>query len=138
LGSRRKTSTRFNIRSAGNALLSGRIGSWQLFPILQSDSGNTGHESSKRSVSIHDGKGVLMPQCRGQASTEQAKDRFPFIRGCGPPGLAAAEMPISDFGTQIRKPRQPWQELDREVQALSRHGGIRKDMTPETVLPFFQ
>jgi mono/diheme cytochrome c family protein len=96
------------VRLAMPAIPDFTLGEWQ-----------SSHETSQLSVSILDGKGVLMPPWRGKVTPDQAKDLVAFIRGFGPPGLVSSEMPVSQFGTRIRKLRQQWQELDREVQALS-------------------
>jgi mono/diheme cytochrome c family protein len=98
------------VRLAMPAIPDFTLGTWQ-----------STHESSQLAISILDGKGVLMPPWRGKVTPDQAKDLIAFIRGFGPAGLAASEAPSSDFGTRIRKLQQQWQELDREVQALSRH-----------------
>jgi mono/diheme cytochrome c family protein len=97
------------VRLAMPAIPDFTIGDWQ-----------SAHESSQLSVSILDGKGVLMPPWRGKVTPEQAKDLVAFIRGFGPPGLVLSETSMSDFGTRIRKLRQQWQELDQEAQSLSR------------------
>ncbi len=79
----------------------------------------TSRDNSQLSVSILEGKGVLMPPWRGKVTAEQAKELVAFIRAFGPPGLVSAEVPISEFGTRFRSLRQQWQALDQEARALS-------------------
>jgi mono/diheme cytochrome c family protein len=77
------------------------------------------HENAQMAISILDGKGVLMPPWRGRVTPELAQDLIAFVRNFGPPDLARAEAPVSEFGTRFRNLRKQLQELDQQAQALS-------------------
>jgi mono/diheme cytochrome c family protein len=90
-----------------------------VIPDFTSREWQTGHENAQMTVSVLEGKGALMPPWRGRVDPALAQDLVAFIRGFGPPDLASASTPPSEFGTRIRQLRQQWQELDRQARALS-------------------
>ncbi len=71
-------------------------------------------------ASILDGKGVFMPSFRGRLSTDQARDLIAYIRAFGPPEPRVASPPASDFDQRFQQLEHKWDELERQLQKLSR------------------
>jgi mono/diheme cytochrome c family protein len=80
-----------------------------------------GRNNAQLAVSILEGKGASMPAWRGRVSGEQARDLVSFVRSLGPSDLFTAEASASDFARRFRQLQEQWEELDRQVKALSRH-----------------
>ncbi len=78
------------------------------------------HDSALLSVSILEGKGTLMPPWRGKITPDQARDLVSYVRTFGPADLIASEKSPSDFGTRFRMLKKEWDDINREIQMLSR------------------
>jgi len=80
----------------------------------------TSRENPQLAISILEGKGVLMIPWRGKVDPSIVQDLVAFIRGFGPAGLVAANIPTSEFGSRFRQLQQQWQALDQQARALAR------------------
>jgi hypothetical protein len=79
-----------------------------------------GRDNPQLTVSILEGKGVLMPPWRGRVSPELAQDLVAFVRNFGPPGLVAMTSRTSQFKTRFKQLQKQWEEINVLVEALSR------------------
>jgi mono/diheme cytochrome c family protein len=72
-------------------------------------------------VSILEGKGTLMPSFRGRVNDEQAQDLAAYVRAFGPARAVppAASASGSDFEKRYRELQEKWNELQRQLNALS-------------------
>jgi mono/diheme cytochrome c family protein len=89
-------------------------------PDFTSGPWQSSRESPQLSVAILEGKGALMPPWRGRMAPELARDLAEFVRTFGPPGLLASAAPKTAFGTRVRELQKRWDELNIQLQALSR------------------
>jgi hypothetical protein len=89
-------------------------------PDFSSRSWQAGRADAHLAASILDGKGGLMPACRGLLSAEQARELVTFVRTLGPPGTVTGGAPTNDFARRFRELQEQWDELDRQVKAISR------------------
>jgi hypothetical protein len=71
------------------------------------------------SVSILEGKGVLMPPWRGKVSSELAADLVAYVRNFGPPGLVVAEPSLAQFTSRFQDLRKQWEEVDTMTKMLA-------------------
>ncbi len=78
------------------------------------------HNSALLSVSILEGKGTLMPPWRGKITPDQARDLVAYVRTFGPADLIASEKSSSDFGSRFLMLKKEWDEINQEIQTLSR------------------
>jgi mono/diheme cytochrome c family protein len=79
----------------------------------------TSHGNSQLSVSILEGKGVLMPPWRGKVSPELAADLVAYVRKFGPPGLVIPESSLTQFASRYRDLRKQWDEIDTMARMLA-------------------
>jgi len=91
-----------------------------LIPDFTTREWQTGRDNPQLAVSILEGKGVLMPPWRGRIAPELAQDLVAFVRTFGPAGLLASTTPTSEFGTRFKQLRRQWEEINAQVEALSR------------------
>jgi len=89
-------------------------------PDFSSRHWQAGRDDAHLTASILEGKGTLMPAWRERIGAEQAQDLVAFVRALGPSGLVAGGAPTSDFARRFRTLQQQWDELDRQVKAISR------------------
>lgn len=89
-------------------------------PDFSSRSWQAGRDDARLAATILEGKGGVMPAWRGRLSTEQARELVAFLRTLGPPGAVAGGAPTNDFARRFRELQEQWDELDRQVKALSR------------------
>jgi mono/diheme cytochrome c family protein len=68
--------------------------------------------------SVLDGKGSLMPSFQGRVSADQARDLVAYVRAFGPPRPSEAK-PRSDFERRFQELTQQWDDLEKQLQALS-------------------
>jgi ubiquinol-cytochrome c reductase cytochrome b subunit len=71
-------------------------------------------------VTILDGKGTLMPSFRGRVSDEPARDLAAYVRAFGPVRAAEPEAAAGDFEQRFRELQDQWNELQRQLQDLSK------------------
>jgi len=88
-------------------------------PDFTSPAWQTSRGNSQLSVSILEGKGVLMPPWRSKVSPEVASDLVAYIRKFGPPGLVITESSLAQFAGRFRDLRKKWDELDTMTQMLA-------------------
>ena len=79
-----------------------------------------GKDSARLAVSILEGKGKSMPAWRDRIGGERVRDLVDFVRTFGPPGLSTAGPPASDFAVRFRRLRDQWEDLEQQIQVLSR------------------
>jgi mono/diheme cytochrome c family protein len=79
-----------------------------------------GRNSTQLSISILEGKGTLMPSWRGKLTNEQVRNLVAYVRSLGPADLLAAETTVSEFDNRFRELSKRWDELEQQVQLLSR------------------
>jgi mono/diheme cytochrome c family protein len=89
-------------------------------PDFSSRSWQAGRHDAHLAASILEGKGALMPAWRGRLSAEQARELVAFLRTLGPPGPVTGGATTNDFSRRFRELQEQWNELDRQVKALSR------------------
>jgi mono/diheme cytochrome c family protein len=88
-------------------------------PDFTSPAWQTSHGNSQLSVSVLEGKGVLMPPWRGRVSPELAADLVAYVRNFGPPGLTFPESSLTQFASRFRQLRKQWDEIDKMTQMLT-------------------
>jgi quinol-cytochrome oxidoreductase complex cytochrome b subunit/mono/diheme cytochrome c family protein len=71
-------------------------------------------------VSILEGKGTLMPAFRGRVSDEQTQDLVAYLRAFGPARASPSVAPASDFEKRYQELQEEWNELQRQLQELSK------------------
>ncbi len=80
-----------------------------------------GVSSPQLVAGILDGKGTLMPAFRGRVNDEQAKDLAAYVRSFGPAVRAeTSEGSASDFEKRYRALQEQWNELQRQLDELSK------------------
>jgi mono/diheme cytochrome c family protein len=89
-------------------------------PDFSSREWQVGRDDAQLTASILDGKGASMPAWSGRVGAEQARDLVALVRAFGPPGLPTGKASASDFASRFRQLQVRWEELDRQVKALSR------------------
>jgi mono/diheme cytochrome c family protein len=94
-------------------------GAMPAIPDFTSPAWQTSHGNSQMSVSILEGKGVLMPAWRGRVSPELAADLVAYVRKFGPPGLVVAESSLTQFAGRFRDLRKQWDEIDSMTKMLA-------------------
>jgi len=94
-------------------------GAMAAIPDFTSPAWQTSHGNSQLSVSILEGKGVLMPPWRGKVSPELASDLVAFVRKFGPPGLVINESSLTQFAGRFRDLRKQWDEIDAMARMLA-------------------
>jgi cytochrome c oxidase cbb3-type subunit 3 len=75
---------------------------------------------SQLASSIMEGKGTAMPPWRAQVTPELAQDLVAFVRTFGPAGSTAPTTANSEFAVRFKELQKQFEELDLQVQALSR------------------
>jgi mono/diheme cytochrome c family protein len=91
-------------------------------PTLPDFTGPTWQEAKKEGQlagEVLDGKGSLMPAFRGRVSADQAGDLVAYVRAFGPARTSGAKPSASDFERRFLKLRQEWDELDKQLRALT-------------------
>jgi mono/diheme cytochrome c family protein len=91
-----------------------------LLPDFTTREWQTSRANPQLSVSILEGKGLLMPPWRGRVTPELAQDLIAFVRTFGPAGLTAQTAPTSEFAVRFKDLQKQWDEINVQVQALSR------------------
>jgi ubiquinol-cytochrome c reductase cytochrome b subunit len=76
--------------------------------------------NAQRVASILDGKGTFMPAFRGRVSEEQAQDLAAYVRAFGPARAIPPEPGTSDFEKRFRELQDQWNELEMQLQELSK------------------
>ena len=71
-------------------------------------------------TSIMEGKGTAMPPWRAQVTPQQAQDLVAFVRTFGPAGSTAPTTANTEFAARFQELRKQYDELNIQVQALSR------------------
>ena len=79
----------------------------------------TSRANPQLSISILEGKGLLMPPWRGRVTPELAQDLVAYVRTFGPAGLTAPTTATSEFAVRFKELRTRYDELNLQVQALS-------------------
>lgn len=75
--------------------------------------------SAQLTIGILDGYGKLMPPFRDHVSRPQAQALTAYIRAFGaPPSTAGAASPSGDLEERMRRLRDKWRELERQIQDL--------------------
>jgi mono/diheme cytochrome c family protein len=90
-----------------------------LIPDFTTREWQTVKDSTQLSISILEGKGALMPPWRGKVTNDQARDLVAYVRNFGPADLLTAEAPPSEYGNRFRELSKQWDDLDRQLRALS-------------------
>jgi len=75
---------------------------------------------SQLATSIMEGKGTAMPPWRGQVTPELVQDLVAFVRTFGPAGSTAPTTAKSEFAVRFKELQKQYDELNLQVQALSR------------------
>ena len=91
-----------------------------VIPDFTSRAWQRGQSNAQLAMAVLEGKGTLMPSFRGRVG--EAKELVAYVRafgGVGTPGTRMVETPPSDFETQYRQLQQQWDELEKQIQALS-------------------
>ena len=89
-------------------------------PDFSSGSWHAGRTDARLTASILEGKGSLMPAWRGRLTAEQVRELVAFVRTLGPGGPATGGTSTSEFARRFDELQKQWDELDRQVKALSR------------------
>jgi hypothetical protein len=85
----------------------------------------TSRSTSQLSTSILEGKGTLMPPWNTKVTADQARDLALYVRNFGPRDLLVAQPEAGsapstvEFDNKIRSLRQQFDDLDKQLQALS-------------------
>jgi ubiquinol-cytochrome c reductase cytochrome b subunit len=80
----------------------------------------SGVSDAQLGVSILEGKGTLMPAFRGRVTDEQTRDLTAYIRAFGPARAAPSDTGASDFEKNFRDLQDQWNELQRQLDKLSK------------------
>jgi mono/diheme cytochrome c family protein len=89
-------------------------------PDFTNRSWQEGLSNPQLTVAILEGKGTLMPPFRGRVSDDQAADLTAYVRAFGPARAAPAVAPASDFEQRFRELEGQWNELQKQLQDLSK------------------
>ncbi len=77
------------------------------------------HSDSQIIAAILNGRGDGMPAFAGRVTKQRARDLATYIRALGPNEPAKPVNHVDDFESRLRQLQRQWDELDREVKALS-------------------
>jgi quinol-cytochrome oxidoreductase complex cytochrome b subunit/mono/diheme cytochrome c family protein len=78
------------------------------------------HTPPQMAASVLNGKGTLMPSFAGRVTDEQARDLAAYVRAFGPEKAARTEAPAGDFEKKFGELQDQWNELERQLEALSK------------------
>ena len=88
-------------------------------PDFRGQAWQEGKSDAQLAVSILDGNGKIMPSFRGRVGGNQALDLVAYLRALGPPRARQDEAPRSDFEGRLHRLQQQWDELEKQIQALT-------------------